>query len=231
MKNVWTILLLGLCGYCYASPAANLTGGSGARKISWTAIGLDAQPVDTTVALEVGTYSNFSMQLTYSDAVVATASVLDAEISVANNTMNEATHGFSTGLDVLYTLTAGTAPTGLTSGTTYYAIRDSANYFKLALTSTGAVAGAAIDITGVAGGSTHSFAPLAFVTGSMGWKWQGSNDGTNYSDLAISPVVYSSDATDIYDFNGYNYRYLRLNITGPTRGGVDIDGILYGLVE
>lgn len=160
-----------------------------------------------------------------------------SDISVSGDSFTEASHGFSTGLALLYTTVSGTAPTGLTDQTTYYAIPVNANSFQLSDTSTGAVAGLAINITAVTGGGSFTFAPIAFSAGSAGYYWSGSNDGTTYVDLSgtsiggvtVSSMTYSvdGDANVLYNFTDYPYRYIKINYTGPTYGGIDLDGIIH----
>jgi len=80
---------------------------------------------------------------------------VDADVSVAADEITETNHGLDTGLPVRLT-TTGTLPTGLATGTTYYVIRVDADTISLATTYANAIAGTAIDITGAAGGGTHS---------------------------------------------------------------------------
>ena len=54
----------------------------------------------------------------------------------------------------------GTVITGLTDNTTYYVIRDTSPKIKLATTFANAIAGSAINLTGVGGGSAHVLTPL-----------------------------------------------------------------------
>jgi hypothetical protein len=73
-----------------------------------------------------------------------------------DDTLTKAGHGLETGDAVTVTFSAGF--TGLTSATTYYAIRTGSNTFKLAATLADAVAGTAIDIT--ADGTDMSAVPV-----------------------------------------------------------------------
>ena len=150
------------------------------------------------------------------------------DVSVPNDTITENAHGFSTGLSVLYATVSGTAPTGLTTGTTYYVIRDDANTYRLATSAVNASAGTDIDITALTGAGSFTVTPLAFAAGSAGFKWQGSNDNSNFSDLAVSSITYSSPDNQLWDMGEYNYRYIRVNFTGPTTGGIDLDVIMNG---
>ena len=55
---------------------------------------------------------------------------------------------------------SGTVITGLTDNTTYYVIRGTSPKIKLATTFANAIAGSAINLTGVGGGSAHVLTPL-----------------------------------------------------------------------
>jgi hypothetical protein len=74
-----------------------------------------------------------------------------------NGLITAVDHSLVTGDSVVYDNTNGTNITGLVDGTTYYVIRLSASTFTLATTSSNAVAGTAINITGRGTGSTHTF--------------------------------------------------------------------------
>jgi hypothetical protein len=179
------------------------------------------------------TSGNYNYPISVSNTAYLTPSKLavtggsSSDINVAADSFTEASHGFSTGLALLYTTVSGTAPTGLTDQTTYYAIPVNANSFQLSDTSTGAVAGLEIDITAVTGSGSFTFAPLSFVAGSTGFKWQGSNDGTNFVDLSVSSVTYSADGNALWSFTDYAYKLIRFFFTAPTSGGMDLDGIIH----
>jgi hypothetical protein len=147
----------------------------------------------------------------------------DSDISQANDTFYEATHGITTGLAVLVsTPGSGTLPSPLIGGTTYYGIKVDANYYKLATTTTTAVAGAAVDISSPIGSTTVTVTPLSLDAGSAGFKWQVSNDNSNWTDLSVSSITYSAAGTYIWDMGAFNYRYLRLDYTAPTSGGLSL---------
>lgn len=145
----------------------------------------------------------------------------DSAVSTTTDKITSSGHGFTTGLPVLLTKSAGTIPTGLTTNATYFAIRSDATTFKLATTSTGAVAGSAVDITAITGSGSFTLTPLG-LTGTPSFKWQGSNDNTNYNDISVSSVTMSSlaAATTIWDFGSVGYRYVRINVVAPTTGGI-----------
>lgn len=75
---------------------------------------------------------------------------VDADVSAADDTITETAHGLSNG-DAVVLSTSGVLPAGLVAGT-YYVVNATTDTFKLSLTS----GGAAEDITGAAGGGTHT---------------------------------------------------------------------------
>lgn len=77
-------------------------------------------------------------------------------VSTTAETITIAEHGFATGDRVLYLNGGGTAPTGLTSNTAYFVISANENAVKLATTLANALAGTAIDLSGVGAGSAHT---------------------------------------------------------------------------
>jgi len=157
---------------------------------------------------------------------------LAGDVDIQTDRITKASHGLTTGLKVKYTTTSGTAPGGLTTETTYYAIRLNENIYQLALTSTGAVAGSAIDLTTLPTDSaTYTMTPPSLSAGSAGFHWQASNDGSNFANLSVSSVTYSSAGTTLWDFCEYNYKYLRLNFVGPTQGGIALNVKLFGREE
>jgi hypothetical protein len=148
-----------------------------------------------------------------------TASAFD----LTNSLINSTSHGLTLGLPVLFATVSGTPPSTLVSGTTYYAIPVTADKFQLATTSTGAIAGANIAITTqtALGGGSYTVTPLAFA-GTWSFKFQESNDGTNYYDVpTASSVTYSVPATTMWGGPIYA-QYLRLNFTAGTGGGMKI---------
>lgn len=149
-------------------------------------------------------------------------------INTTAETITIASHGLTTGLAILFsTSSASTPPAPLINQTTYYAIKVDANTIKIATTSALAVLGTSLNLTsqGTANKS-FSLAPLA-LTGTASFKWQLSNDDTNWVDstLAGSSVTFASPYTagNVYsDFGQINANYIRLNYTAPTTGAVNL---------
>lgn len=157
----------------------------------------------------------------------------DTKIDLTTDIFTKEAHALQTGLRVLYTTVSGTAPGGLTTGTTYWSIKLDENTYKLALSSTNALAATAIDITTLpTTNSSYSIAPLAFSTGAFnGFKWQGSNDGSNFSDLSIASITYSSSGNTLWDLDDYAYKWLRLSLTPPASGGLAVAVRVFGLKD
>lgn len=150
---------------------------------------------------------------------------LPSQISIAgfisSNTINVSTHGVTTGFPFWWQTISGSTPTPLNTGTTYYAIKVDQNNLKLALTSTGALAGLNIVITSqtITGGSLFQLNPVP-LAGSPSFKWQASNDCTTFFDLPISSITFSGAGSTMWD-GTINYRCLRLNYTAGTGGGLN----------
>lgn len=134
-------------------------------------------------------------------------------------------HGYTTALPLLYGIGSAAAISGLTDQTTYYAIPVDANTLQLASSSGNAQAGTGIVLASsstLAAAKTYSLAPLAFVAGSTGFKWQVSNDGTTWTDLAVTSITYSTPGSYSWAFGPVGFTYLGLNVTGPTSGGLSL---------
>lgn len=143
--------------------------------------------------------------------------------------INIPSHGFSTGFQVYESSGTGVKVTPLAWGTTYFAIVVDQNNIALATSLANAIAGSSITITSTSTlttAPTFTLTPLA-IGGTVTWKWQVSNDGTNYVDLTtpatytIGSYVFPSTST-VVDFGAVNYSFLRLNVTAPTSGGLKL---------
>lgn len=96
----------------------------------------------------------------YADAVKE--SITDADVDTATDTLT-VSRVYTTG-DAIEFRTSGTAPTGLTSGTTYYAIYVSDTEIQLATTEENAEAGTEIDITGAGSGTFYLIEQVPFTS-------------------------------------------------------------------
>lgn len=156
---------------------------------------------------------------------------LNGQINIPGNV-------FTTALPLLYT-SNGLSIGGLVNQTTYYAVPLTASSFAtgtvaLASTSVNAQAGAYLTFTSSTTqlvAHTGTLAPLA-ITGTPSFKWQASNDSTNWSDVAVASVTltsYSNPAANmIWSFGYLGPRYLRLNVVAPTTGGLALGVTVIG---
>jgi hypothetical protein len=174
-----------------------------------------------------GTTANFSLSsLTSALTVSGFTGGGPTSINLTADTISVPNNNLTTALPVLYTKSAGTSPTPLVVGTTYYPIVVDANTFQLSYTSTGAIAGLPINITAqtATGGGSFLLSPSP-LSGTAGFKWQESNDDANWIDVNVSSITFGSPYTagDVFwDFGQVNMRWLRFKATGPTTGGVAI---------
>lgn len=79
---------------------------------------------------------------------------IDANVNTGTETITVTAHGFIANQPVRLANTGGALPAGLSSATVYYILYVDANNIQLSLTA----GGAAVNITGAAGGGTHSIA-------------------------------------------------------------------------
>lgn len=178
---------------------------------------------------------NFAMSTSNSNKVQLSSANMyggqGAYYSAASNSIQIASHGFPLALPVLYT--QGALIGGLTDQTTYYALPIDSSHLSLSSSSALAIAGTAVDITtqrAQAAKNTYTLAPLAMDAANASAKWQLSNDGSNFSDIGSISTVFVSSATGstftAWDFSEYNYRYLRLAVTGPATGGIVMKAVM-----
>jgi hypothetical protein len=189
---------------------------------------LNATMENATVALSS---TSLPQTLEYISVYDITASVtaanpsnktfVDANVSVANDTITIVNHGFTTGM--LFTLTTtGTLPGGLALSTNYYAIVVDASTIKVASSQANAAAGTAIDITSASGGGTHTVNVTTAISGSI--KLQKTNDDPKKSDavwLDITGTTQNfSSATNInYTTAFIGFRAIR-SVTTVTSGTI-----------
>ncbi len=142
------------------------------------------------------------------------------------------TNSWTTALPVLYTANSASIG-GLTDQTTYFVIPQPGQ-IKLATTSALAQAGTAIVFTSTTSQTSPnspSLAPLA-ITGTPSFTWQSSNDNSHWATVLTTGTIgmtsYANPAADkLFDFGAYTFRYLRLNVTAPTAGGIYLNVPVY----
>lgn len=91
------------------------------------------------------------------------ATIPTTDVNTTTNVVTETAHGFTTGQRITYANGGGTTMAGLTTATDYYAIRVTADTFKVATTFANALAGTPIDITGT-GNNAQTFTPVINAT-------------------------------------------------------------------
>ena len=201
-----------------------------------------------TTATIVGTDGNYTITASSPTAMVPTKPTLlggsAAAFSLAGSNISLPSHGMSTGLAVYFTTGTNVALDPLVHGTTYYLIKTDASNVALALTRAAAVAGTPIVFTSSRAATTTNtytinLSTMAAHTGQPSWKWQVSNDGTNFADLTYKQngVAVSSQTLQTYTFGGavqawdlgeVGYRYLRLNVVGPNSGAIWLKASVVG---
>lgn len=183
----------------------------------------------TSTSTKAGALYNFTLASSTPTALSVSGAHMTGGTTPADTlgsaAINVPSHGFTTALPVLLTTGGGTIG-GLSNNTTYYAIPVTADSLKLATTSTAAVLGNGVVVTSTSTQLTaHTFTmtPLA-ITGTPSFKWQVSNDGSSWVDLAVDSVTVSSysnpPASTLWSFGYIGTRYLRLNVIAPTTGGL-----------
>lgn len=145
---------------------------------------------------------------------------------IASSVFNENNHRLTLGLPVLYTTSAGTAPQNLVAGTTYFVVPTDRNNFKLASSQANALANTTLTVSTFTGAGTFVLTPLAISASpaNLGFKFQVSNDNTNWADLAVSSVTLTatSNSTSFWDLGTPAYRWIRAFFVGPAQGGYAI---------
>ena len=196
---------------------------------NWVSISTATGGVGNLTSKGVGTKYNFGIIASTPTALTITNKGMyggaNSDVYTTNNAIYEPGHDVTLGLAMLYVRTAGTSPGLLVTGTTYYGMPVDTDYFQVAASTTLAVAGTEISIATqtLTGAGTGTFTPLSY-TGTASFKWQSSNDNTNWTDINVSSITYSSPSTTasstFWDFGSVGYRYIRLNVIAPTRGGL-----------
>lgn len=184
--------------------------------------------VVTATSTAVGVATKYALTSSATSALTITGATMtggtEAGYSLSTSVI-QSTSVYGVGLAVLYT--SGTITINpLVNQTTYYAIPVATGGFRLALTSTGAVAGAYITLTSSTTGTTaHTFTvtPLA-ISGTSVFTWQQSEDGANWQNLSISTATFSGTTalSAQWAFGTLYHRFLRLDISALTTGAQNI---------
>jgi hypothetical protein len=142
-------------------------------------------------------------------------------------------HDFLPGLAVLYAASAGTSPTGLTSGTTYFAI-PTASGVQLASTKALALAGTELNISSQTypGSGTFTLTPLDIPhEDTFSFKWQCSNDKVHWYDLDKTSITIENTTTPshyFWDFGFTTYKYIRCALKAGGFGAIKLKLQGYG---
>ena len=144
----------------------------------------------------------------------ARVTIPTAAVNTTTEAISYTGHGLSTGDTFIYYNGGGTSITGLTSGTTYYAIAVNANSFKVATSAVNATAGTAVNLTGTGNnaqyfdksGSTTATARASLGEGAVGgaahagWNLRtvgtGGRAGRVHYETLVAMGSMSSDASD-----------------------------------
>lgn len=164
---------------------------------------------------------NYSIQAVYTVGTFSAAAIATANITISSDPTHpsefmKTAHGLTTGLKVQAT-TAGTLAVPLALATDYYVIRVSADYFALATSFANAVAGTRIAITNV-GVTSTTLTAVALAGASV--TFQGSNDGTNWTDLQAATSITVTGSV-LYEKTNVGYQYLKV-VKALTAGSVDL---------
>ena len=189
------------------------------------------QTVAATYTRDMNTTGDrVSMQIVSSTYTLAASVTFSSANYIINTPTITVTNNFTMGFQVLFSSGALAPITGLTLGTTYYVSPITSKSFKLALTSTGAVAGVGIVLASTNSvTNVYTLAPLAFTNTGGGIQLQWSDDKVtffnattgNYGATISSVTFASAGATALWDLGPVQHRYLRLNETPSTTGAVN----------
>jgi len=121
---------------------------------------------------------------------------IDADVTVAADTVTEALHSLQTGKPARLT-TTGTLPAGLALTTTYYVVRIDDNTIGFASTYANALAGTLVNITAAAGGGNHTLTTISYVLSGMSIA---AGAGTSPLGYAVRDITFS-DNTATHNFS------------------------------
>lgn len=153
----------------------------------------------------------------------------DVGYSTGTDIINLPNNTLATGMAVLYSTggaAGGTPLTPLTYASTYFIILTDTSNVKLALTSSGAVAGISIDLLSKSTQTiahTFTLTPIPPLGPSSGW-FQVSNDNVTWTDIINSTVTIATPyvSTSAYQNIGtQNFRYQRFHVNSSTSGAIN----------
>lgn len=183
-----------------------------------------------SVDIDAAKLNRFSVEVVYSTPTVNDAAFGNVQVDPVTDTIYLPAHGFATALPVLLATAPATAPSGLSTGTTYYVVKITDNLIKLATTYAQSLTGDTINIVSVSSGA-WTFKPLPLNTGAAGVIFSNSNDGANWVVSSSSQALVSilgGSGFRLFDFGEYAYRYLRFTFNGPAAGVIKLRAYIYG---
>ena len=162
-----------------------------------------------------------SVQAIYTATVYGEIAGSTSTINATTDTI-VSTDAFTTGLAVVFSSTTLTG-VNLVNNTTYYVMPYATGYIQLATTKANAITGIPINITATGTQGTFKLTPALIQNGSpFSFRWQASNDGTNYYDLSVTSITVTAgnDTNYIWDFSKVNYGYVRCKLIAGNFGAV-----------
>jgi len=178
-----------------------------------------------------------SVQVVYSTPPAFGNTVFTEDaIDILNDTIVVST-GYATGMPILLQNSGATAPSPLSKGTTYYAIKITDTMIQLATTYAQAIILEKIDLLSAVAG-TRTLVPQALsLSADAGFRWYGSNDGETWTGVAASGFTVATSTqtlsamgagTRLLDWGEYAYRWLRFEFRGPAAGVIKLRAYLNG---
>ena len=136
-------------------------------------------------------------------------------VNAVNDTLTFANHRFVNLQRVTYADNGGTAIGGLTDNTAYYVIKIDQSTIKLATNSSNAIAGTAINLTGVGVGNAHT---LNIAFDGINTKFKATHGDGNKAKISRASQL-------LLSVNGVNQR--PVDSTSPSEGfGIDTDSTI-----
>lgn len=210
--------------------------GSASTQVSTSTTLNTSSGTATFTSLTVGTNTNYRLATTAASGITLSGGNLtggsNSAINLADSEITIPGHGLSTGQAVLFSTGSNVAIAPLVTGTTYYIIAEDANDVNVSTTQAQALAGTFITLLSSSTSGPHNFTltPLNY-SGTSVLTWYGSNDNVNFSTVNVATENASTSnmpTSFLWDFGNVNYRYLKLQVAGPTNGGLSLTAILHG---
>jgi hypothetical protein len=178
-----------------------------------------------TIDLNNKRIDTIAWQVNYASASISSMTFTGTAVSSGSYIITIPTHSLTTAFAVRFTTNSGIGLRPLVNQTTYFVNYITSNTFAVVDTATGAINNLYIKITTNALSSTqYGFIPVPF-SGTPSFKWQSSNDNTNWFDLPVASFTAPSPltpGTTSWNFGPVYYRYQRVNFSSATAGGFNL---------